>query len=283
VARAFLDLATSRDAVLAERVARGDVPALEQAENRRSILQRRGQLASAERSLAESANELALYLRDASGAPLTPSSERLPATLPDPAPPALGAARADEADAPGRRPDLARLEAQRAQARIDLELAKNQRLPAIDLLAALSKDLGPGDASRDKPVFEASVVIDVPLPGRGPAGRAQAAAAVAEKLDAQVRLGRDRIVADVRNATVALTTAGERARFTQQELDLARQLAEAELSRFRLGESNLLLVNLREQATAEAAVRHVDALADYHKAVAAQRAALGLAGDAQGR
>ena len=274
--RAWLDLATSRDGDLAERVRRGDIPALERSENERSILQRRAQVTAASRALAEAANELAIFLRDASGATITPPSSRLPTSIPEPASlgPGLGLdpARAAEAT-PARRPDLARIEAQRAQARVDVALAKNQRLPALDVLGVASKDLGAGDASRGKPVFEASMLLEVPIPGRGPAGRAQAAEAVAGRLDAQARLARDRAVAEIRNAVVAMETAAERARLADRELDVARSLAEAELARFRLGESNLLLVNLREQASLEAALRHVDALADAHKAIAAYRAA----------
>jgi hypothetical protein len=50
-------------------------------------------------------------------------------------------------------------------------------------------------------------------------------------------------------------------------------MEQAERTRLELGESTLLFVNLREQTAAEAAVREVDALGDYHKAVASLRAA----------
>jgi outer membrane protein TolC len=276
-ARAWLALATSRDADLATRVERGDIPALERAENQRSLLQRRAALASYERALAEAANELSLYLRDGAGAPITPSASRLPPGLPDAAPFDASRAKADEAAAPDRRPDVARVEAQRAQAKVDVELAKNQRLPALDVLLFTSKDFGPGDPKLDKPVFEAGFSFELPIPGRGPGGRAQAAEAIAGRLDAQARLARDRVLAEVRNASVAVETAAERTRLAKQEYAVAEQLAEGEADRFKLGESNLLLVNLREQAAAEAAIRQVDALADYHKAVAAYRAAVGLA------
>jgi hypothetical protein len=55
---------------------------------------------------------------------------------------------------------------------------------------------------------------------------------------------------------------------------VARLLATQEMRRFEAGEGTLLLVNLREQAAAEAALRNIDALAEWHKALAARRAAL---------
>jgi hypothetical protein len=47
----------------------------------------------------------------------------------------------------------------------------------------------------------------------------------------------------------------------------------AERTNFDLGNSTILAVNLREQASAEAASREVDARADFHRAVAAYLAA----------
>ena len=48
----------------------------------------------------------------------------------------------------------------------------------------------------------------------------------------------------------------------------------AERRKFDLGDSNLLLVNLREQATADAATTEVDAHLNYFDAQADYRAAL---------
>jgi outer membrane protein TolC len=273
VAQAWLVLATSRDEDLAARVQSGDIPAVERAENERSILQRKALVAAAARALIDAENDLSLFLRDEAGAPVTPPRDRMPASLPDPPADAPLRPRGDEATALTRRPEIGRLDAQAAQARVDLELLRNQRLPAVDVLVSGSSDLGPGDASRAKPVFEATVLLDVPLPGRGPLGRAEVAGANVARLEAQARLARDRVVVEVRSAAAAVEAARERAALAKRELSIAQTLAQAELDRFRLGESTLLLVNLREQASAEAALRHVDALADYHKAVAAYRAA----------
>jgi cobalt-zinc-cadmium efflux system outer membrane protein len=275
VAQAWLALATSRDEDLAARVRGGDVPEVERAENERSILQRKALVAAAARALIEAENDLSLFLRDEAGAPITPPRDRMPASLPDPPSDGPLRPRGDEATALARRPEIGRLDAQAAQARVDLELLRNQRLPAVDVLVSGSSDLGPGDASRAKPVFEATVLLDVPLPGRGPLGRAEVAGANVARIEAQARLARDRVAVEVHRAAAAVEAARERAALAKRELSLAQALAQAELDRFRLGESTLLLVNLREQASAEAALRHVDALADYHKAAAAYRAATG--------
>jgi len=271
IVRDWVNLAVRRDADLGERVARGDIPAIERTENQRTILQRQAALAAAERALAEASNELSLFLRDREGKAIVPAPERLPPSISEAV--AAATARADEQAALERRPELPRLEAQRAQARVELDWAKNQRMPAVDVMVMGSKDFGPGDVKLDKPVFEASVLIDIPLVARVPRGRVKAAEATMARIDEQTRLAKDRIVADVRNAKAALVAAQDRAALAKQELTVARQLAEAEAQRFLAGDGTLLIVNLREQAAAEAALRHVDALVDWHKAAANYRAA----------
>jgi outer membrane protein TolC len=141
---------------------------------------------------------------------------------------------------------------------------------------AAANDLGAGDPKRDKPELEVGVLLDVPTLNRGATGRERQAAAGVARLDAQLRLQKDRARLEVRDALSALEAARQRVEVARRELRLARELEQAEQTRFELGESTLLFVNLREQTTAEAAVREVDALSDYHKAVASLRAAAAL-------
>lgn len=271
--KGWLALADSRDVQLRERVARGDTSEIERQENQRTILQRRNAVTLAERDLQVAANELALYLRDEAGQLSPPSRDRLPAKLPELA---LTSVPANAEDvALGRRPELARLSAQRERVRIESDLASNQAKPAIDATAAVSKDLGEGDPGRAKPVVEAMVYVDIPLLNRSANGRVDAARAEQAKLELQLSLQRDRVLLDVQNARVSLRTAEERARTAAVELDVAKSLADAEWKRFTLGESTVLLVNLREQASAEAELRHIDALGDHRKAIANYHFALG--------
>jgi hypothetical protein len=53
-----------------------------------------------------------------------------------------------------------------------------------------------------------------------------------------------------------------------EELEITRQLEEAERVRFNLGDGNLFLVNLREQATFDTELRQVGALNEYFRALA---------------
>lgn len=273
LARAWLELARTRNAGLARRVETGDLADMERQDNQRSILQRTASVISAERALEQAAIELSMYLRTESGAVVLPRASQVPTQIPEPA--AFDPARLAEAErlAIERRPDLARLELQRQQAEVEERFATNQQRPAIDVVIMGAKDLGPGDPKLDKPVVEAGVMIDIPILNRTATGRARAASAQVGRIDAQAKLMRDRVVADVRNAVSALVAASERVRTTRAEVDMAQSLAMQEAKRLDLGEGNVLLVNLREQAALDASIRYVDALIDWHKAMAAYRAA----------
>jgi outer membrane protein, heavy metal efflux system len=278
--RSWLSLAENRDGQLRIRVQAGEIPEIERQENLRSILQRQSAVAVAERDLVATGLELGLFHRDDKGQPVRDDQRSAPKSLPtiDVGLELQGA----EMRALKQRPELARLFAQRQRATVEAEFARNQTKPAIDLTASVSKDLGrtgdfdPGSDKRSSPVFEASVMLDIPLLNRGALGRSQSADAEVEKVQEQTRLQKDRVLADVRTAIASLSTAKERSRLAEKEFVLAKALAEAELNRFSLGESTLLTVNIREQALAEAELRHIDGAFDVQRALANLRAAIGL-------
>jgi outer membrane protein TolC len=91
------------------------------------------------------------------------------------------------------------------------------------------------------------------------------------------RLARDRVGADIRDAYSALQAAFDRLQMVRGEVQVALKLEDAERSRFELGDSTLFLVNLRELATADAALREVNATADYHRFYADYVAAMARA------
>ncbi|MEZ4296672.1 MAG: TolC family protein [Polyangiaceae bacterium] len=276
IVEAWLALAEKRDADLATRVERGEIPEIEHLENQRSLLARRAQVVTYTRRLQQTSIELSLFYRNADGSPKVPGRGELPKSIPEPAAAPSTSLAAAEASALARRPEPKRAEAARASAAVALDLARNQQLPAIDVYVAGSADLGPGDSKRGIPVLEAGIVIDIPILGRPQRGKVRAAEAAVKRADKQAELSRDRVGADVKDAQSAFDAARDRAEIAGREVALAEKLAGLELRRFNLGDSNMLTVNLREQAAAEAHLKRIAALIDHHKAVAAQRAAQGL-------
>lgn len=269
VARSLLALATERDEALAARVSRGDLPAYERADNQRAVAQREGLAVAARRALEQSAIELSLFLRDDGGRAVVPGDDALPAALPEPAALDVACAARAEREAPRRRPETARLEALRTQQDIERRWADNQRRPAVDLSVAASQDLGAGPDNRRDAVLDVALTVEVPVRNRVATGRERAAREGMARAEDQLRFARDRVEADVRDARSALEAARQRVDVARREHELAQSIAQAERQRFAQGEGTLLFVNLREQASAEAALRVIDALAEYHRARAA--------------
>lgn len=274
VAKDLLALAEDRDAALGARVLKGDLAKIEQEDNLRAILGRKATLISTERSLAAAAIELSMFLRDTNGKPRVPTAAELP-LFAEPKPLVVGTVEEEVKKAIARRPEILRLEEQKKQVGYEQDLAKNGGKPAFDFQIVAAKDFGNGLPQLYPTQLEIGLVIDIPLLARGPDGKAAQAAAKADKLDYQLTFARDRIGADVRDALSLEETARARLALARSELALARKLAAAERDAFFLGQSTLLMVNLRETAVAEAAAREIVALADRERAVAVFRAVTG--------
>ncbi len=276
VARGLLELARQRDVQLGARAGAGDVAQFDRLDNARALVQREAFVVQAQRGVEQAALELSLFLRDATGAPVVPADERLPSM----AEPVEGPAPVDAATVLARRPDVKRLQDQKQQAELELRFAQNQLLPALDLGVAVSKDLGapqrPEAAALGPPELEFNAVLDVPLLYRAPLGRMQSARAALAKLDAQLRLARDRVAMELEDARSAHETARARITLARKEVQVALRLETGERTRFELGDGSLLFVNLREQASGEAQLREIDALLDAHRALASLRLALAI-------
>lgn len=268
VARRLRDMAARRDADLTERVAAGDLAELERVDHRRALLARQGQVITAEQRLAAAAVELSLYLRDAQGQARTPTAAELPqvlAEVPSSVPPLVPA----QAQAQARRPELQRMAVAQRQLDVLVDQADNARLPALDVQAVVSRDVGQGRNSLQPVEVEVGLMLDVPLWNRTPTGKAAGARAKMAKLQAQVQWLRERVVVDVALVHADLTAAVARLDLARQELAQARTLADGERMAFSAGTSNVIALNLREQAEAEAELRVVAAQVDWHRGWAA--------------
>lgn len=276
VVQDLIEIARTRDVAIGRRAERGDVPALDRTENLRILLEREGQLVAAERQLQRTALRLSLFLRNEEGQPLVPARELLPTSFPDPLPLASQQGETTIADALKRRPDLLQLIDKRDQLSITRELAENEGAPLIDVVVGVSQDLGAGSATRARTQLETGVVLELPTLNRVATGKQRAAEAAVARADAQLQLERERAAVEIRDALSAVAAARIRVEVAQREASFARQLVEGEVKRFRLGDTTLLFVNLREQQAAEAQLRRIEALADYFKAIATLRATQGL-------
>ncbi len=268
IARGVLKTAEARDAQLKEAARLGQIPAIDVTDNQKAIRTRRAQVIEAERGLMQAAIELSLYYRNAEGQPLLPPAQMLPGAFPGMQ--TIEASRLqDDIDlAIKRRPEIRRFQEQRGQVEVDRKLAQNQLLPGVDVVLSYTRQTGEREVARGPNDLVAALVFDMPAQRRAAKGKERSALARIEQFDQRERFARDQVTAEVRDAYSALQAAYERAKVLREEVEITEQLETAERVRFELGEGTLFLVNLREQATFDTALREVAAVNEYFRALA---------------
>jgi len=283
ISQSLLEIAEQRNDGLSRRIDEGDISPIELTDNRRLIVSRQAALIGAQRKLQQTAIKLSLFLRAPNGQPIVPAEKRLPAAFPEAASINPEQMEGDIAIALSSRPELATLELLRLQLGVDLSQARNLYLPSIDAVIFTSKDIGapaPASSKGDKTPLEleASLQINVPLQRRKARGKIQSIEGKLQQLSAKIGFTRDKITTDVQQVYAGLLATYDRIAKARENLELARTMEKAERRKFDLGISNLLLVNLREVATADAAKSLLQAMLDYYQTQADYRAALALDG-----
>lgn len=265
VAADLMALAEERDAQLRRRLQAGSIAEFDVTDNERILLERRSLLVSAERALEQAAFGLSLFLRDADGLSIVPSPTQLPSKTDleffEPVDDEIVIDRVLRCH-----PELGRARAELGAVEVDRALTRNQLAPELRGYFEYSRDLGeltgtPLDFTLTGNVYEAGVVLSMPLLFRADRGRAKAALAKVEVQRANVRFLEDALRARTRDAASALRAAEAQVGLAEGMVRTAAELAEGERRRFEVGASNLVFVNLREQQAAVARIRYIEALA----------------------
>ena len=253
----LLQLALDRQAGFKRQVAEGLRPAILLTENEQNILRRQTLVVQAEQALQIAAVNLSLFWRDADGNPIVPDAARLPRRLGDPLPISEDVMAALE-----NRPDLRVVDVRIAQARTRLALDRNNFLPRLDLRAEVNQYVGdPGAAGRPFTGTGSTVglTLSVPLQQRTARGRLGQTQAEIDGFQQRRRFIEDQIRVEIGSLSIAARQARRLLGIAIDEQDRALTMAGAERRRFQEGASDFFLVNLREEAAADAQVRRLDA------------------------
>ncbi len=257
VYKGLLKLALDRQAGFKRQVTEGLRPAILLTENEQNILRRQTLVVQAEQALEQTAVNLSLFWRDADGNPQVPTPDRLPPRLGAPLPIAEDVMAALES-----RPDLRLVDVRIAQARTRLQLDRNQFLPKLDLKAEANQYVGDaGVGGRAYTGFETKLglTLSVPLQQRTAQGRLGQTRADIDGFQQRRRLIEDQIRAEISTLSIAARQSHRLLGIAIDEQDRALAMAQAERRRFQEGASDFFLVNIREEAAADAQVRRLDA------------------------
>ncbi len=282
VAQDLLRIATVRQEGLEELTRAGQGQEFVEIDNRRLVAERKGAVATAERAYQAAALDLSQYLRDTNGDPQVPPPESAPTFQTERTDDVPSAAElpALVETAGGLRPELLRLALQKERLAVDIKLAENQTLPGLNLTLAGAQDVGngkrtTGSSALDRSNLEAGVQLEVPLQRRDPQGRLLTARGQMSQLVFQEEFARNRIQIEIQDALSNLDRVRVRIEQAREEQQVAERVVDLERTRQKKGGTDLLVLNLRELQAATARARVVDAVAEFRRARAALRAALG--------
>jgi len=274
IAEKLRKLAEQRTTALEEQARSGLLAPIVLVDNRRLVVSREIAVVQARRRFEAAALALSLFLRDRDDEPVVAGRERHPGAFPPVDAPKPGRVDTDLAVALERRPEITRFRVAMEKLEVDRKLAKNQMLPSLDLGVTASRDVG-DDRYFDKDEFEvqAGLELRVPLQRREAKGRLAEIEGQIAQVSNDQRFARDRIRAEVRDAHSALVAAHLQIDQAALNVELARELQAGEDERFRRGASDLLALQIREQAAYDAEVTEVDAILEYFRSAADFRAA----------
>jgi outer membrane protein len=260
----LIGLAETRARQIQERADAGDLPLIDAIEANQEVQRRRELLFKTQREFQKSTFSLANYLwNDAGVEVVRPTLGQAPDAMPQPK--ALNAEEVQNAKLTALkfRPELTQIALLRDMTDVDLDLARNQLLPVLDLYAGPGVDTGAGSIG---PVFKAGVSMVVPLRNRTARGQVEQAKLKLEKLDLDQKALLQQVLLEVEDTASELNMTYQRYEAANQAYQLAKQLEEGERTRFELGDSTLFLVNQRERATAEALIRLIELQMEYQQA-----------------
>jgi HAE1 family hydrophobic/amphiphilic exporter-1 len=289
-------LAEKQKADVEVRVEAGTLSEADLASPAAELERRRGDLYSSREAASRAENALkALLLAD----PADPlwSARLVPADEPDDPSQATPDVDAAHASATALRPEVAEATARFDRLAIEDEAARDRTRPQLDLVAAYSRrglagEQNPGldppfpvgadsvpDAVdgglgrsygtiREGRFPDASVGLALTVPLGNRAARADAAVARSTRTQAELALLRARqaVEVEVRNAAVALETAGQRLAAARAGRAAAETQLNAEEERFDAGLSTSFFVLTRQNDLTQARLAETAALADLRKA-----------------
>lgn len=274
------------------------------------IARRRGDVFAAEEQAARAEHALKQLIAEGTQDPLW--SETL--TPVDPPEAARAAPNVSEAIAAAlaRRPELAEARSQVDRQDIEVDVARDRLRPALDLVAGYALRGLAGSENPDAiPIGGAPIVVPDDLLGALPQSwanlgthrfadaavgvsyavplgnrTAKAEVAVAEigRRQAQTSLSQveQRVAVEVRNAVVALSTAGQRIEAARAGREAAAIQLQAEQDRYDGGLTTSFFVLTRQNELAQAELAEVAALVDYRKAFTDYLRAVGSLLDERG-
>ena len=237
----------------------GRVAPLDVIEANQEVQHRREAAIAAQRKVEYEQYKLSLFLWENSE-PVTPRPEWAPEFQGETPLPTKEEIAANKVAAKEDRPEVRELYIEAKMNNIDIKLAKNYLLPKFDFKG------GQMDAGADWTVgvgYRTESWFAMPLFQREGRGKVLYAEAEQQQLVFKQLYAEQQVSIDVDNWLSAQVRARDRVKAATEALRLAKTLEEGERTRFNMGASSVLFVNLRERNVVDTAYKLYQAQYDY--------------------
>ena len=232
---------------------------LDVVEVNKEVQARREAAIAAQRKVEYEQYKLSLFLWE-NGEPVTPRPEWAPEFQGETPLPTKDEVAAYKVEAKETRPEVRELYIEAKLNNIDINLAKNYLLPKFDFKG------GQMEAGADWTVgvgYRTESWFAMPVFQREGRGKVMYAEADQQQLALKQLYTEQQVSIDVDNWLSAQVRARDRVKAATEALRLAKTLEEGERTRFNMGATTVLFVNIRERNVVEAAYQLYRAQADY--------------------
>lgn len=278
VQKRSVKVAEDRLKLLSRQAKEGARPEFDVIDATREVQWRQNKLIKAKRIVDKEEYKLALFLWKDNEL-MVPSKRKVPAFPKINSKQWLNSLEKIKQEAAEVRPEVQLIKLEAEFNNIDLDVAENNMLPDLSLEAQPTRK--PGEFVLGLG-YRFGVQLSIPLFQREAKGDIMRIKGKSHQLKLLKDYRQKQIAMDIANARSAIFRAEESLLVLEKGLDLAKKLEEGERTRFKLGATNLLVVNLRERSVLEANESWITGMADYQKAVALYQWAIGKWVDGSG-
>lgn len=270
VARQIVNLANALVDMAGQQEKTGDLARIYVTEAEEDVYRRIADKNQSERDFQRFSFKLSSLLFDIGGTPLPlPAEENVPDTFPRPQ--AISETETDRnvLIAIATRPEIKSIDVQKRIATVQLKLAQNQLLPAVNLVFTQGYDAGYHGIHN---AYRGQLTISEPLLLRTARGKLAAAKLRLDKLARDRQAEEQRIRNEVLDAISAINLSFAKFEALEQQVQKSNQVYLGERERFNSGDSTVFLITQRERQLAEAKMRLIDAEVEYQLGVLALKA-----------
>jgi outer membrane protein TolC len=265
--KSLLALSEKQQTAIESRSRRGDLAKIYVTENQQYLAKRKRDLILAQQVLQDSILYLSLFYRDKNGKPIILEKEAAHLDL-EIVEIKNEQLNKDFEKAKLRNPSFLIYKYALSQLENDINFQKNQRNPVLDLQLSSARDDGQGTKSLFEEENKIGLNLEIPIERNKVDSRVVGSILKRKKLIVELNFFEDKFYNYLKQLQIKINALKKAIQINKNEIEFAEKLEKAERTKFFNGDSDFILLNLREQKTADAKLKLIETKFKYVEAYA---------------